>query len=249
MSERSSYQPGEPSWVDLATTDIAAATRFYSELFGWEVQGQGEEFGGYGIATVRGKAVAGIGPMVPGLGDSPAWSTYLATADLDATMAAAVSAGGTVTMPASAAGDFGRRGFVTDPTGAAVGFWEAKQHLGAQLVREAGAPRWSELATTDPGTADKFYGSIFGYEFAKVAGLPDPDYTMLKIGGEEVAGRYQSPSGASNWVCYFTVDDVDAALAGATSAGAALVGGPVDSSYGRFVVCTDPAGAVFGMVG
>ncbi|MBI1759257.1 MAG: VOC family protein [Actinobacteria bacterium] len=251
MSERTSYQSGEPNWVDLGTTDIQAATKFYSDLFGWEVRSQGEEFGNYGIAFLRDKPVAGIGPIVPGSGDAPTWSTYLATADLDATMAAAAAAGGTVTMPATASGEFGRRGFVQDPTGANVGFWEAKQHLGAQLVNEPAAPRWSELATSDADAADKFYGAVFGYEFEKADGLPDPNYTMLKVGGETVAGRYQIPAGQagpSRWLCYFTVADVDATVAKVTATGGALVAGPVDSSYGRFVTCADPSGAAFGIV-
>ena len=40
MSERTSYEPGTPSWVDLSTPDPAAAKRFYGELFGWEARGR-----------------------------------------------------------------------------------------------------------------------------------------------------------------------------------------------------------------
>ena len=35
MPERTSYKPGTPSFVDLSTTDVAAAKDFYAGLFGW----------------------------------------------------------------------------------------------------------------------------------------------------------------------------------------------------------------------
>ncbi len=38
MGKRTSYAPGTFSWVDLATTDAAAAKAFYSGLFGWEME-------------------------------------------------------------------------------------------------------------------------------------------------------------------------------------------------------------------
>lgn len=38
MGKRRSYPPGTFSWVDLATTDAAAAKTFYVGLFGWELE-------------------------------------------------------------------------------------------------------------------------------------------------------------------------------------------------------------------
>ena len=61
MAERSSYEPGTPSWVDLSTTDLDGALRFYGELFGWEFEDMGEEAGHYHQARLRGSA-------------SPAWA-------------------------------------------------------------------------------------------------------------------------------------------------------------------------------
>src|SRR3954470_15280017 len=76
MSERTSYEPGTPSWVDLSTPDPAAAKRFYGELFGWEAEeaGSPEETGGYAMFTLRGKNVAGVSPLMSD--DQPAvwWS-------------------------------------------------------------------------------------------------------------------------------------------------------------------------------
>src|ERR1700686_1180549 len=81
--EIESYDDGVPSWVDLGTSDPAKAAEFYPALFGWDVQVGPPEAGGYAIAYLRGRPVAGIGPqMNPG---PPYWTTYVKESDADAT--------------------------------------------------------------------------------------------------------------------------------------------------------------------
>ncbi len=36
MPEVTNYKQGTPSWLDLATTDMGAAEKFYGKLFGWQ---------------------------------------------------------------------------------------------------------------------------------------------------------------------------------------------------------------------
>ena len=84
MPERTSYEPGTPSWVDLGTSDPDASRAFYGELFGWTADEPGpvEETGGYAMFRKDGKLVAGVGPLQD---DSQpvVWSTYVSTDDLD----------------------------------------------------------------------------------------------------------------------------------------------------------------------
>ena len=58
MSERTSYAPGTPCWIDLATPDQDAAAEFYGGLFGWGVEADenAEQTGGYRVATLKGQA-------------------------------------------------------------------------------------------------------------------------------------------------------------------------------------------------
>src|SRR5262245_2861383 len=101
MGERSSYPDGEPSWADVVTPDLAAGQRFYNAVFGWDYQNSGPEFGNYSMATVNGKLVAGVTPPAPGSEPGsapPAWTVYLASADVDATAAKIGQAGGKVIM-------------------------------------------------------------------------------------------------------------------------------------------------------
>jgi len=72
---KTSYAPGEPIWVDLATPDIDKSIAFYGSLFGWTCdRSRGEEFGGYANFSKDGKLVAGIMPLMQE-GMPPVWSS------------------------------------------------------------------------------------------------------------------------------------------------------------------------------
>src|SRR4051794_41836549 len=68
------WAPGTPCWVDLMTTDQDAAREFYAALFGWAIEVGPEETGHYGMASLDGRSVAGIGG-VRGGGKPPGWDT------------------------------------------------------------------------------------------------------------------------------------------------------------------------------
>jgi predicted enzyme related to lactoylglutathione lyase len=253
MSERDSYKLGTPCWVDLTTNDVAVANRFYQELFGWEIEDQGEEYGHYGMATLRGKTVAGIGPIQPGEAMPSVWSTYLATPNLDTTMAKVKDAGGTVVMPPMDIGEAGRMAVAADAAGAFVGFWQAKDHVGSQLVNEPNTLCWNELHVRDADTADEFYAAVCGFEYESMSDTPDFDYNLLKVDGDAVGGRMKLGAGMpaempSYWLSYFAVEDTDATVEKIRSLDGSLVSGPDDSPYGRMAVCTDPTGATFAII-
>src|SRR3982751_2828925 len=97
MSEAPSYAPGTPIWVDVTSSDLAKATRFYSELFGWQGEDQGEEAGHYTMMRKDGKMVAAISPQMNPQAP-PSWTTYIATPDAKATADKVRAAGGQVVM-------------------------------------------------------------------------------------------------------------------------------------------------------
>ena len=57
MGERTSYAPGTFCWVELATTDGAAAKEFYGGLFGW---GSENLVGPHDMFTLSGKEVGAM---------------------------------------------------------------------------------------------------------------------------------------------------------------------------------------------
>src|SRR5262245_43901458 len=185
MSERTSYAPGVPNWVDLTTPDLDAALRFYGGVLGWTFEDAGEEAGHYHQAFVNGKRVAGIGPTQPGGPPMAVWTTYLAGDDVNAHAAAIKAAGGQVVVEPMEIFDPGKMRVGQDNAGAMFGSWEPLAHHGSELVNENAAPTWNEALTRDLDAGKRFYGSLFDYEFDD---LPEMSYAMLKIGGNVVAG-------------------------------------------------------------
>jgi len=135
MSERTSYAPGIPCWVDLGSPDLDASVDFYKALFGWEVPASEnvEQTGGYRRATKNGTDVAGMMPLMQE-GQPPAWSSYVSVADADATAAAVKEAGGSVLAEPMDVMELGRMAVFADPTGAVFGIWQPGTFHGAGLV-------------------------------------------------------------------------------------------------------------------
>lgn len=254
MPKKTEYVQGTPSWVDLQTTDQDGAKQFYASLFGWTYDDSPMPQGGvYSMATLGGETVAAIAPMPPGAPDGmpPMWNTYIAVDDVDATLGKVAPAGGQVFMPAFDIGDSGRMSFVADPTGAAVGLWQANQHIGATLVNETGTVIWNELLTDNPDSALAFYDAVVGITSATMEMGPGEYYRILKAGGVDVGGCAEPPMpGVPNhWHVYFAVEDADAAAAKAIAEGGKVMAEPFDiPTVGRIAVLTDPQGGVFSVL-
>lgn len=250
MPIRDSYSRGTPCWVDLATTDPAAARSFYGELLGWSAEvDERPEAGGYAQFRKGGHPVAGCGPLfVEGM--PPVWTTYIASADVDATTASVPEHGGAVMMPPFDVLDAGRMAVFTGPDGAVAGIWQARNHIGAQLVNEPGSWTWNQLATRDKVAALAFYGAVFGWELAD-----DPEWgEHLSLDGRPIAsvvemGEAFPAEVPPHWQVAFRVDDADATVARAEELGG-TAHGPMRAMpmNGRAGAVADPQGAQFGVL-
>jgi predicted enzyme related to lactoylglutathione lyase len=250
MTERTSYEPGTPSWVDLSTSDPAAAREFYGGLFGWEAVDAGpvEETGGYAMFTLRGKLVAGLGPLMDP-NQPQVWSTYISTDDADAAVRRARDAGAQVIVEPMDVMDAGRMAFVAHPAGGFVGLWQPGQHKGAQLVNEPGALTWNQLHTRDREGTAAFYGAVFGWTLGDFGGTP-----VWNLGESTVGGVMDMPPGSPDelppfWMTIFSVADADESAAKAASLGGQVVSPPSDlPGIGRFALLTDPQGVYFAII-
>jgi predicted enzyme related to lactoylglutathione lyase len=246
------FAPGAPCWVDLASPDVAASTRFYGRLFGWEAQPpQDPAAGGYALLLHRGQEVAGVGPLTRE-GQLPSWTVYVGVADADAIARRADESGGsTLTAPMDVL-DQGRTSVLADPVGVVFGLWQPKAFAGATLVGEPGSFCWSELATRDLEGAKLFYGKLFGW-VAEPRQLGTSSYTEWKLEGRAVAGMIQMNEQwpeemPAYWMVSFAVDDCDAAATKADDLGGTVMVPPTDSPVGPFAVIRDPHGAAFTIV-
>jgi predicted enzyme related to lactoylglutathione lyase len=252
MPTRTSYAQGTPNWVDIQTTDQAAAKAFYAGLFGWTYDDQPMPQGPvYSMATLGGHLVAAIAPQSPELaaaGAPPMWNTYLAVDSVDDAVGRVEAAGGKVAMAPFDVMDSGRMAFVLDPAGAAVALWQANQHIGATLVNEPGTVIWNELITTDPGVVT-FYADVLGVTTSTMD-MGAGAYTLFEVGGEMVGGTTapQMPGVPNHWHVYFAVADADATVAMVAELGGAVVVEPFDTPVGRMAVASDPQGAVFSIM-
>jgi len=251
MPTRDSYAQGTPNWVDLQTTDQAAAKAFYTGVFGWSYDDQPMEGDAvYSMAKIGDENVAAIAPQSPELaaaGAPPMWNTYLAVDSADEAVAKVGPAGGTVAMEPFDVMDAGRMAFVLDPSGAPVALWQAGQHIGSTLVNEPGTVVWNELITDNPA-AVTFYEQVLGVTTTTVD-MGGDKYTMFQVGGKEVGGTTppQMAGVPNHWHVYFAVADADASTAKVTELGGSVVVPPFDTPIGKMAVVADPQGAVFSL--
>ncbi len=247
MTEKTSYQPGEPIWVDLVTSDLDATIAFYGSLFGWTCERGPAEFGGYSNFSKDGKKVAGVMPQMEA-GMPLVWTTYVATDDADKTTALVTEAGGAVFAPPMDVGDLGRMAVFGAPDGAAFGVWQAGAHLGSELVDVEGTPAWIELSTRDQAAATPFYATVFGWTARET-----PGYTEYQVGGESVAGCVDMPDMVpaevpSYWMPYFAAQDPAAKAQEAAGLGATVLVPFMEMDQVAFSVVQDPHGSTFGLL-
>jgi len=256
MSERTSYTPGTPCWVELSgTPDIEASASFYGELFGWEVPElpNSAELGGYRRAKKGGKDVAGVSPRMED-GQPTVWATYVSVTDAAGTVAKVGEAGGQVIAEPMDVMGLGTMAVFTDPTGAVCGIWQPGTFAGAELVNEPGTVGWNELSTRDTAAAKQFYAAVFGWGYDDEQSDRTGTYTMWKVGDAMVGGMLDMNALGMpaeippHWLVYFGVEDADAAVETVKSGGGSVMNGPIDIPVGRFAVVSDQFGAAFAVL-
>ena len=113
---------------------------------------------------------------------------------------------------------------------------------------------WTQLGTTDPEGARKFYSGLFGWtgEETRVGG--GPSFTLLKLHGQAVGMLYglhpkeREEGIGPNWLSYVAVESADKISAAVKSSGGKVRMDPFDiEDNGRMAVCQDPTGAVFAL--
>ncbi|MDJ1007198.1 MAG: VOC family protein [Paracoccaceae bacterium] len=110
--------PGAMTWNELATNDVDASTAFYEAVLGVEAQAM-EGPTPYTTLNAGGEPVAGLLAIRPEMGDfPPTWDVYFASDDVDATVEAALAAGGALIRPAFDLPVGGRMAVIADPYGA-----------------------------------------------------------------------------------------------------------------------------------
>jgi predicted enzyme related to lactoylglutathione lyase len=248
------HAPGSFCWIELATTDQAAAKSFYSSLFGWKANDfpMGPD-GSYTIFQTDGRdagAAFGMNADMRSQGVPPHWGIYVAVVNADDATARAVTAGATVCVRPFDVADLGRMAVLQDSTGAHFNIWQAKNHPGTTISGVPGTLCWADLSTPDAAGASQFYKTLFGWEI--MAGQDDSGYLHIKNGEQFIGGippaAHRNPNTPPHWLSYFQVADCDASTAKAKELGATVYMGPMTmEGVGRWSVVADPQGAVLAL--
>ena len=250
MPEFTSHQPGTFCWIELGTSDAAAAKKFYMDLFGWGVNenDMGGDMGIYYMFQKDGRECAAMYQMGKEMqGIPPFWLSYVAVTDADAVAEKAKSLGGRVVNGPFDVYDFGRMVVMGDAEDGAFAVWQPKSHIGVRVRDEDNTLCWNELQAHDVDKAKKFYRELFGWKMKE-----SPEYTELAAGDTPIGGMMKSqapPEVPPYWLPYFAVADCDATVNAAKAAGAQVYAGPMDyPNVGRFALLADPQGAVFAVI-
>jgi len=249
-----SHDRGRFCWYDLMTTDPVAAAKFYTKVVGWGTQAWDGPMP-YTMWTNSDQPLGGVMSLpeeVRKAGAPPHWLAYIATPDVDATVAHAVKLGASVKVPPTDIPEVGRFAVLADPQGVVFAAFTAQNETpGHDGPPVKGEFSWHELATTDPDGAFAFYSELFGWNRTSTMDMgPAGVYQMYGRGEMPIGGMFRKPDEmpASGWLLYAMVDDVEAAAKRASANGGTILNGPMEVPGGDMIVqCMDPQGAMFAL--
>jgi predicted enzyme related to lactoylglutathione lyase len=225
-------------WHELYTSDVEAATRFYTELLGAEIEIAKTPDADYPMLKKDGRNHVGF--FQRDREDVPShWYPYIEVDDVDATVEKAKSLGSEVYHGPVSMADI-RFAVLGDPQHATYGVLRSPNDPPSGLFV------WDELQAPDVEAAKRYYGELVGWEAKEFA----EGYDVLHADEAQAGGLMQKPDGTPGavWISYIAVDDTDAATARAQELGASVLLEPTSmESVGRFSILADPTGAAIGL--
>ena len=252
-----SHLPGKLIWLDLETTDLPGAERFYHGLFGWEYRDYHAYGVDYVVALVSGQPVAGLlrRPIVRNTERRSAWLPFFSVADVAVTVGLAETAHATVSAAPEDRPQRGWQARLIDPAGAAFAVLASSSgdppdDPNPRAIGSFGAP---VLLAQNPVEEAVFYQDLFGYT-AMDAPAGDA-FERIRLSGdaheraiirELTAGN---PAATTCWVSFIRVFSLADTLQQAVKAGARVVVTTTRASHGASIaILADPSGAVFGIM-
>ena len=237
------------AWIELSSSDMVQARQFYSHLFGWQALEIPLPFGGYYTMFQQdGLNVAGGGPLQDDqleAGIPSYWLCYLNVEEIEVAAERIGSVGGAVVMPPMQVMEEGWLALIQEPTGAMLGLWQAKNHIGVQVMNRPNTLCWVELQTRDPEAAKTFLSKAFDWQ----SRTDQHGYTVFYTSqGEDIAGMIPiSPEWGEmppSWVAYIMVADIADTVQRATELGGQVLVAPMPmGEMGLFALLQDPTGA------
>ncbi len=243
-------------WYELMTTDIKIAKAFYASVVGWGARDASMPGSAYKLFTIGNSPVAGLVNLPEDArrkSAAPHWIGYVGVEDVDAAVDRIKQLGGAVHVPPTDVPDISRFSVVADPQMATLALVKGRRSGQAQSAGPDAPGRvgWHELLAADWEKAFAFYGELFGWEKADSHVGVMGAYQGFSAGGEPIGGMFTKPATLPLpfWLYYFNIDDIRAAAQRVEAGGGQILYGPTEVPGGRWIVhCTDPQGAIFGLL-
>ncbi len=109
--------------IELTTTDLGAAKKFYKKLFDWKLTDMPMGDGPVYTMIATGKQPGGGMQAQPMPGAPVTWLPYVEVANVTKMLAKVEKNGGKVALPTMDIGEMGTIGIFIDPAGAMLGVW------------------------------------------------------------------------------------------------------------------------------
>ena len=236
---------------EIGGPDGPALQKFYHDLFGWQVQVQGEEMGNYGLVQ---STVGGIGGGIMGTTeDMPARSYvtfYIQVDDLQEALDKLSAMGGTGVMPPmEIAPGMGSIAMFQDPAQNTIGLYSLPPDWDGEMPPLADHPPvvHFELGGSDAAALEDFYTKMFDWKVNPVDMGDGMTYRLVErapdgIGGGIFQHMEGMPPNAPSIAVQ--VDDLLAYLDKAVSLGATALMQPseIPGGFGSMAIFNDIAG-------
>lgn len=246
---------GKVIWADLVTPDIAAAKRFYGELFGWTFNDIHTGDSEYSVALLDGRAVGGLyqRPVRAGEHRHPAWLTFISVTDVAAAERSIRAHGGKELSPPRVYAERGRQAVFADPQGAVFAVLQSSSGDPQDVLAVPGEWIWSSLLTRDPDKDAAFYQDVFGYEVFEMPSNDGASHILLSTEDYARASLNSLPADAAkrhpHWLNFVRVNSTADTAARVEALGGRVLVKPFTDRHGGMVaVVADPAGAPFGLL-
>ncbi len=247
------HHPGKIVWAELFTSDSAAASKFYSGVFGWTAETLTQKGVSYTVFRNGRHVVAGLRQRSgSAAAHASRWIDYIAVADIATTLALVAPSGGQVRAPAREFPQIGAEAIITDNAGYPVGLVQSASGDSADEEPAPGDWNWFHLLATTPTTSIDFYRHVFGFEVAPDSRPGRQNSWFLATGLFNRAGVSaitDQSSAAPGWLGIIRVQNLDQTLARVPELGGEVVVPPHPAALGsRSAIITDPTGGAVGVV-
>lgn len=247
------HTPGRFVWGDLFSTDPAASTAYYTQLFGWTARTIESEGKAYTLLSNGTHPIAGVvrGPQPPDNRPAARWIGYISVKDVDKAAKSAVAKKGRIIAGPRQVPDRGMHAIVADNEGALFGLIRSSSGDPEDYLAEPNQWMWISLFAREPRQVLPFYRAVAGWQEHDDYRTENLDDYILSAGGYARAGLSKlgtESQAAPTWVGFVRVTNVKEMTERAVALGGRAIVEPRAITAGNeLAIIADPLGATFGL--